>query len=253
MKCRTVVWLSFFALVSFAAMSCTKYGTGHEAAGAPDEYRAVALKDGAQLYDNWPKIKKASLKENHPLYPSGGKAKGSSTWRCKECHGWDYIGKDGRYSKGSHYTGIKGIYDARSKSPGDLLEVLTDRGANHDFSDHLSTQDIWSITKFIREGLIDFDSVIHADGSAKGSPERGGALFAQHCVDCHGQDGTGIDFREEEEGVHGVGWEARGNPQETVHKIRWGHPGSDMPSMIADANLSEKDVVDILAFCQTLP
>lgn len=27
-------------------------------------------------------------------------------------HGWDYMGKDGVYGKGGHFTGIKGIQGA---------------------------------------------------------------------------------------------------------------------------------------------
>lgn len=30
----------------------------------------------------------------------------------------------------------------------------------------------------------------------------------------------------------GVGWLSNDNPQETLHKIRWGHPGTGMPSMV---------------------
>jgi len=26
---------------------------------------------------------------------------GKDTWRCKECHGWDYMGVDGAYGSGS--------------------------------------------------------------------------------------------------------------------------------------------------------
>ena len=34
---------------------------------------------------------------------------GADTWRCKECHGWDYAGKDGAYGSGDHRTGIVGV------------------------------------------------------------------------------------------------------------------------------------------------
>ena len=80
-------------------------------------YQQADIKNGALLYDNWPKIKKADISDTHPLYPATSKKSGKSTWRCKECHGWDYIGKDGRYSKGSHYTGISGIYGERAEDP----------------------------------------------------------------------------------------------------------------------------------------
>jgi len=67
---------------------------------------------GGQLYDNWWKttIDTEKPKKDHPLWKeqSTNKRSGYDTYRCKECHGWDYRGKDGAYGKGSHYTGFKG-------------------------------------------------------------------------------------------------------------------------------------------------
>ena len=58
-----------------------------------------------------PAIEAKAPEQSHPLYPADGEyaAKPKANWRCKECHGWDYKGRDGAYAKGSHYTGIKGI------------------------------------------------------------------------------------------------------------------------------------------------
>ena len=35
------------------------------------------------------------------LHKTQMNASGSDTWRCKECHGWDYMGVDGAYAGGS--------------------------------------------------------------------------------------------------------------------------------------------------------
>ena len=112
-------------------------------------YLQADLKNGALLYDNWPKMKKADIKDTHPLYPPTSKKSGKPTWRCKECHGWDYIGKDGRYKKGSHFTGIDGIYDEKTEKPQDLFDELTDQKEMHDFSEYRSENDIWNLVKFI--------------------------------------------------------------------------------------------------------
>src|SRR3989338_7187253 len=70
----------------------------------------VAVDRGGVLYDSWyGALGKEAPKETHPAYPKAGKQKGATTWRCKECHGWDYKGASGVYSKGGHYTGIPGI------------------------------------------------------------------------------------------------------------------------------------------------
>ena len=61
---------------------------------------------GGQLYDKWYGVLgRQAPGDTHPGYTAEGKKKGSSTWRCKECHGWDYRGAAGAYSKGSHYSG----------------------------------------------------------------------------------------------------------------------------------------------------
>jgi thiosulfate dehydrogenase len=221
-------------------------------AGDSNDYSEAETKNGALLYDNWPKITKAELEGNHPLYPADAKKSGKSTYRCKECHGWDYIGNKGRYSKGSHYTGIEGVYDERSESPADLYEDLTDADDSHDFSRYLSEKEIWDLVKFLREGLAPIEKVIDDQGKAKGDSANGIVLYTANCSSCHGDDGDAIDFNGKKEGIQGVGWLANKNPQESIHKIRWGHPGSDMPSMIVDAGLTEQEAIDILAYSQML-
>jgi thiosulfate dehydrogenase len=53
---------------------------------------------GGQLYDNWALALDRELPgESHPSYPPVGRREGGTTWRCKECHGWDYMGEDGAY------------------------------------------------------------------------------------------------------------------------------------------------------------
>ena len=60
-----------------------------------------AISRGGQLYDKWWEVIEAEEpKTTHPAYPAKGEKKGSATWRCKECHGWDYKGVDGAYGKG---------------------------------------------------------------------------------------------------------------------------------------------------------
>ena len=220
----------------------------------PRSYYIADIKQGGLLYDDWIKINKVEISKRHPLYPKKGIVEASKTWRCKECHGWDYLGDKGSYSEGFHYTGIKGILDTRNKPPQELFDALTNKSINHDFTENLnlSYSDTWALVRFIREGLIDINSVITSNGSIKGDPGNGKKLYVRYCNDCHGHDGGKVSFRELLEGPHGLGWESNSDPQETLHKIRWGHPGIDSSSMIADKKLSDKDTVDILSYCQTL-
>jgi len=215
-------------------------------------YQKADLKNGAQLFDNWLKITGTNPEGSHPLYPSEAKKSGTSTWRCKECHGWDYLGNKGRYSKGSHYTGITGVYLVRNQDPAIIYNSLAGENAQHDFSVYLSRSQTWNLVKFLREGQVAIEPAIDSQGQARGDSTQGRTLYTTNCSSCHEADGNGIDFKSDKDGVQGVGWLANDNPQESMHKIRWGHPGSDMPSMIADKNLSDQDAIDILAYSQML-
>ncbi len=210
-----------------------------------------ALKHGAQLYDNWPKLTGQNMSDSHPLYPEAGKKQGAASWRCKECHGWDYVGKDGRYAKGSHYTGIKGVFDRRGAGVDSLSAAL--KSGQHDFSGMMSESDIAALALFLDQGQTDITEVIDSEGRALGDSERGKPLYQANCSDCHGDDGNALDFKGKKEGVQGVGWLANENPQESWHKILWGHPGSDMPSMVVDAKLTLQQSSDLLAYSQSLP
>jgi thiosulfate dehydrogenase len=218
----------------------------------PALLESSALNHGAQLYDNWSKLKGETPQGSHPLYPAEGKKHGKSSWRCKECHGWDYIGKDGRYSKGSHFTGFEGVLGSSGKPPAELYEKLAASEKSHDFSTSLKRQELEALSVFLSRGLINTAQYLDSDGNALGDAQAGSKLYGSHCASCHGNDGNSLDFKPKKQGVQGVGWLAVDNPQESLHKIRWGHPGSDMPSMVVDEELTVKDAVDILAYCQAL-
>ena len=49
-----------------------------------------------------------------------------------------------------------------------------------------------------------------------------------------------------------VGTLANDNPWETLHKIRFGHPGTPMPRTL-ELGWSTQDAVDVLGYTQTLP
>ena len=245
--------MKYFVLSMVLLSSITLVITiNHDTFAQGSGYQQADIKNGALLYDNWPKMKKADIKDTHPLYPAASKKSGKSTWRCKECHGWDYIGKDGRYSKGSHFTGINGIYQVRTTEPGNLFKALAGKARKHDFSTYLADNEVWALVKFIREGQVTIETALDKQGGAKGDVAKGKLRYNANCSACHGTDGNEIDFKGKKEGIQGVGWLANDNPQETLHKIRWGHPGSDMPSMIVDVKLTDHDAVDILKYSQSL-
>lgn len=239
--------MCFISLLSLGMLLVT-FGSGVSFGGTTEPVD-VLVKQGALIYDKWYQGQQPP-EGSHPLYPSVGKKQGASSWRCKECHGWDYVGSQGRYSKGSHFTGIEGVLHARDWTEEKLIAALS--SGKHDFSTYMTTADMQALSRFLQKGTIDTSLAIGENGIALGSASTGEPLYQKNCAGCHGSTGKAFDFNPKKEGAQGIGWLARDNPQETLHKIRWGHPGSGMPSMIVDKGLTERQVVDLMAYAQTL-
>ncbi len=215
---------------------------------------SASIVKGGLMYDKWWKAAEGATEptEDHALWAlqDTNTRSGADTWRCKECHGWDYQGKDGAYSSGSHFTGFPNIYN-NAKTKAELLAALTG-GVNpeHDFSPVLSDAALGDLANFLNEGTVDNTQYIdYATKKTIGANLKNGEeLFTSACVACHGANGKQIDFHDGE-GVRGV---ALDNPQETLHKIRFGQPGTAMPSGVA-SGWSTQDAVDVLGYSQTLP
>jgi thiosulfate dehydrogenase len=200
---------------------------------------------GGQLYDQWWQVNGEPQPTGiYESYPPTGKQTGSNTWRCETCHGWDYKGQEGVYETGENYTGIKGVYSVKDKSAAEIYEAILTKELS------LSDQDIWDLTKFLREGQIDMNKYIIFSGSqsksATGNVENGRILYEStgRCLECHGADGN------KKPGV-AVGKDARDNPWEILHKIRFGQPGTQMPSAVENG-LTLQEQIDILTYAQTL-
>lgn len=219
----------------------------------------IRISRGGQLYDNWWKATVDTEKPqgDHPLWKkqTTNKRKGYDTFRCKECHGWDYRGKVGAYGKGSHRTGFKGVYEAAGKMSIEDLEKVN-KGTplrEHDYSKLLRDTDIADLAIFVKKGLIDTTSLVNNNGVPIGGSTRTGSyIFRRNCTHmCHGMAGTAINFGEPDKPEF-IGTIANENPWEFIHKVRAGQPGTTMPSAIIN-EWSEKDIIDLLAFARTLP
>lgn len=210
---------------------------------------AVSL--GGRLYDNWIKeIGAADMTDNQPLWATQttNTRTGNDTWRCKECHGWDYLGVDGRYGSGSHQTGFAGIFSAKEKSAEEILAAL--KGENHDFSSYLGDAQLNALIAFVQQ-LQDLKPYINDDKTVNGDIEKGKVAYNTNCAACHGEDGKMLDF-DDGEGKEFVGTISADNPWEVFNKIAYGQPASNMPAGIS-LGLTWQDIVDILAYIQTLP
>ncbi|HJN53336.1 MAG: c-type cytochrome [Pseudomonadales bacterium] len=200
---------------------------------------------GGKLYDEWYEIADGDLPSGtHPSYPKEGKKSKNTTWRCQECHGWDYMGKDGAYAKGSHYTGLAGIRASAGADPAAIVAIL--KSDSHRFSeDNFSDEDFEDISLFVAKGQVEMDKYIdRASMAVKGDKAQGEAYYNTVCAGCHGRNGKQI------KDMKAVSAVANGDLWQTLHKILNGQPGEKMPAMRA---FPVQVTVDILAYIQTLP
>lgn len=271
MKKGSLAALSILFAFLFLASACIT--VTNKAEDTPDD-NTLKIIEGGRLYDQWwVGVKGAEEpKLNQPLWSlqSTNKRSGSDTWRCKECHGWDYLGKEGAYGSGSHKTGFTGVFEIQKMSVKDIEAILLgSKNPFHNFSYVMDYEAINNLAFFLKEGLI--DDRIYIDYNIKApfnaDTTNGKVLFEKICIKCHGNDGTELNFGTDQNPEY-IGTIAVTNPWELVHKIRFGQPGTIMPALRLRLKLTEKenkmpsgietgytmqDVMDIVRYSQTLP
>jgi len=259
--------------------------------GIYDALGAAEIAYGGLLYDKWyvaaADAGATTPATAHPLWPTAAPPPVENSWRCKECHGWDYQGKDGIYGSdpaGIHFSDICGILATANcpstfTTPDTLWMFLHDGGTtpgivnavDHAFADALPDAEIYALTKFVMTirdeaaggsapaDFIDSDPVSANFKVTAGDQGRGQELYGLPSTfggcseSCHGDDGALIDLSPPNElFINAV---ANDNPWEVLHKIRFGNPGTtpQMPGM-AQYGFAEFDVkaaVDILSYVQT--
>ncbi len=235
------------------AVGCPTTNVGDGTVGTPAAFTNADSTRGGALYDKfWDVTGMEAPTTDHPLWASrpdmtSNMRSGADTWRCKECHGWDYKGVNGAYGSGGHKTGIAGIFNTTllAQQAFDLIKT------NHGYGEAgLSDDDLWDLAKFVLEGQIDTDDLINGTAFV-GSAAAGQTVYDSACLACHGDDGLSLPPGADDGHDEFVGLVANENPWEYQHKIRFGQPGSIMPPQ--DGLLTNEQIADLGVFSQTLP
>ena len=213
---------------------------------------------GAQLYDKWfARLGVSAPEGDHPIWErqSSNTRSGPETWRCAECHGWDYQGAAGAYGTGSHYTGFPGVFVLAGRlSEEEIIGHLNGEiDPLHDFSGVMDDNSIRQLAVFLKEGLVD-DSEFIDPVSLKalgGNVDNGKRLFETVCAACHGTDGQTLVIKSEGTD-QGLGDVASRDPFRFLHRSRFGVAGVAMP-IGRELGWSVEDSRDVLAYAQTLP
>lgn len=213
------------------------------------------MTQGGLLYDKWwNALGLDAPEEDQPLWATQetNTRSGDDTWRCKECHGWDYKGADGAYGSGSHFTGFPGVLGASSYSAEEITAWLDGtKNADHNFSIYLDADAFAALAAFLQGGTVDMTMYVnYEDKSALGDASAGQPLYDGTCAVCHGSDGTMLNFGDEDDPLYlgGLAWD---NPWESLHKAANGQPGKQMPAGLA-LGWSWEDLANVLAYLQSL-
>ena len=220
--------------------------------GVPDKPSFTwMLASGGRLYDSWfAALRKEPPPGRHPAWPASNKnLSDADTWRCKNCHGWDYKGRFGQYGRGSNRTGIVGIRDRQGANPRGLMRLM--RQPLHGFTRDMIPDDaLYRIALFVSNGQHSTDRYIRRDGTVRGNIRKGKVIFQNLCAICHGFDGKARNLAKGKKSPAYVGTKAQANPWEVLHKIRNGFPGKQMVALRA---FRMRDAVNVLSYAQTLP
>jgi thiosulfate dehydrogenase len=247
---------AFFALAfCLSSVSC-----GDEKAEEGDDSVTGDAVRGGALYDSYWSVpgvlSSAAPTTNHPLWATrpdmaSNTRMGPDTWRCKECHGWDYKGASGKYGSGSHATGFPGVLGT-TRSAADIAVMLADP-AGHNYGAVLSETDRNDLAAFIATRLIDTATLIDAAGAfIGGDTAMGKVTYDGTCAVCHGADGLNQTPTGSAGGFEDFpGFIANDNPWEFIHKVRFGQPGTAMGPQ--DAVLDLAKLNNLGAYSQTLP
>jgi cytochrome c553 len=213
---------------------------------------------GAQLYDKWYAVLGVDPPAgNMPIWgrQTTNTRSGADTWRCSECHGWDYKGAQGEYQSGSHFTGFPDLLSlVGNLTIADIVNHL--KGGldpAHDFSAYLDDGALTQLADFLKNGIIDDSQYIDPISLRVITPDftHGQDLYASTCVPCHGADGKKIVFSIEGIDEY-IGSIANRDPWRFLHRTRFGVAGTDMPIGFS-LGWQPEDGRDLLAYAQTLP
>ncbi|MGC2857136.1 c-type cytochrome [Novispirillum sp. DQ9] len=185
---------------------------------------AAAIARGGRLYGDWIKeTGRTAPRTVHPAWTGKAPASASDTWRCRDCHGWDYQGKDGPAAKVSPVP-ARGLALQEGAPAEAIIAILTND--THRYGGVLTRRDLADLAAFVSGGQFRMTWAIDPD---KASFHGEGLGYGDHyqtlCASCHGATGTAVRT------MSPLGRVVRENPWRALHNVLNGHAGESMPPM----------------------
>ncbi len=213
-----------------------------------DVGEVFVLSIGGKLYDNLFVMTGIEPPKNeNPKFPADVSSKRYGTWRCVACHGWDYAGAGGERGadgKARAFHSLRGVIGA---DPKEIAAKI--KSAPHAYSAQALPDYVAEILGlFLSIGQYDRNALLNKSGLSSGSATDGQSIFEGACSNCHQLDGRAY-LRGERGDKSSLGWLARNRPEQVLHKVLNGFPGTDMLAM---RFMPDKQIGDLMAYLQTL-
>lgn len=259
-KIFTLSLLSLVIVLSF--LGCNKKDDVTSPTTDPEGYiKADGIRGGA-MYDKFWSTEAGYNQSDTNIAKFNAYA---DFFRCKQCHGWDYLGNAGAYINRGPKTNRPNIASgniyqiAMTKSPQELFNALKKSDGRRDISYDLSTYNpttnstegdkmpklsqiltdaqIWDIVKYLKTEALDVTQLYSATFS--GTYPTGSASFSNIGKDGDASVGKTI-YTQKCATCHGadgktflmenmsVGEFTRKKPYEVQHKVKFGQLGSTM-------------------------
>jgi mono/diheme cytochrome c family protein len=203
---------------------------------------------GGKLYDNlWTMTATNPPAGANPAFPTELNQPEAETWRCVSCHGWDYRGGKGERRKLGNspaLASLKAMEGVELDRVAERIRTAHPQFPKRTFEDAI----IEVLALFISIGQYDHSAYLTEDGIAIGKAEGGREIFEGACMNCHQYDGKATLIGELGD-RSSLGWISRNRPEQALHKVLNGVPGTDM---LAVRFLTQRQIGDLLAFLQTL-
>ena len=199
---------------------------------------------GGRLYSDWIReTEHPSPRDPHPLWPASVPASSvAETWRCRECHSWDYQGAEG--AAGAAGPAAVGGPFPETMTRETIIATLID--PRHGYRGRLSYPALHDLAQFLLDGRFTMEWVIDPQaGTFFGTGEGFVDHYDTLCASCHGATGTAVRT------MSPLGRVVRENPWRALHNVLNGHAGENMPPMRV---FPEDLAVGILSYVEnTLP
>jgi cytochrome c553 len=241
-------------------------GTAGEGGAAGSGGAAGALQGdmykGGLVWDNWTKTDAGGSG-----LPSGYDSTKTDFIRCKSCHGWDAMGKEGGYvrrtSSATRPAPIATISNLESKlssvtddmvwhTNGHDWTVFNDQMPKFDQADGLTAQQVADVVAYLKTGpkvqnvaTLDITPTPVAYTFTNPDTTAGATAYVTACQSCHGTDGKAMAATV----ILGEYFSQDGKYSEAFHKIVYGVPNTSM-LRTAMGSLTQEQARDILAYIQ---